>query len=804
MGINFIYALRNLNKHATNSIISVAGLAIAVACCLWIFLFVKQEHSYDNFHKDADKIYRINYEESFVDGKDKDVRLEPEIAHLLMKKVPQVDKSTEYRSAFFQVLKFNNEFFDAEMSYTEKEFFDIFSFDLVAGKKDEIFLGPDEIVITRELAEKLQGEKYKTANDLLGETVEFPLTYGTKQFRITGILKNIPKNSSIHFEGIIPGENGQNFGGCDNDFGYTAIFYRIKENTSPADAERNTIALVNDYYQSRILQLKSNNEMINSPKAFVPFILPLKNVYLQKDLGNCFEKSSNPMYSAILITIGILILLIACCNYTILSLGQALKKTSDVGVRKALGARKGNIFAIFFSEGIILTFIAFILGALLCVLLFEKVSSITNAKIYTELINIPWIVAFVLISFLVIVLFTSIIPVLVFSNVSTNNLIGKRFNMGRKGLSSQLFVSFQYCLSIILIIVTLSVVRQYRYMKNKPVGFTSKNIVDIEIDRLDRAEQFLLRDKLREFPGVISLTLSDRNFLNGTSNSYINKGNGEQIIVYRYKVDEQYIPTLGLHLIHGRNFSIDNIRPGDGTIIVNNSFIKAFGIEDDPVGRTYNFFGNNCTVIGVVDDFNYRDLRHKLEPAMLFTRTNFGNDLNYILLKFRPDQLSDVMDHIKKTYQEVAPGKNITYHFWDEELGTWYEEEARWSKIVGYSSLIAILISSLGLFGLTILLINQRIKEIGIRKVNGARTVNILFALNKNFMNWLVISIVVATPASYYIIRKWLENYSYKTSISWWIFAIAGILAIGIALLTVSWQSYRAATRNPVEALRYE
>ncbi len=805
MKTNLIYAIRNISKNTTNSIISVVGLAIAVACCLWIYFFVSQENSYNSYLKNADHIFRVNYEMKYVDETFSDVRVEPELADILEQKVPQIEKSTEYRFAFSQLVKHENEYFDTEMSYADREFFDIFGFQFLAGDKNQVFSSREEIVITRKLANKLLRQENKDFSLLIGQSVEFPLAYDNRQFQITGIIDDLPRNSSFRvFEGIIPGDNGQNFGGCDNHLGYTSIYYLVKESANIQDAEKNTISQLHDYYDDRVQGMKNTNEVIDAPDAFTPFVLSMNDVYAENEISTCYEISSSRRNSAILISIGILILIIACSNYTLLSLGQALKKMGEVGVRKAMGARRSNIFAIFFSEGFVLTIVAFIFGAGLFLIFLQNINRIAQIEIFTELIKLPGIIIFITLAFLIVVVFTSTIPVLVFSNINPNQLVGKKLTAGKKGMLTQLFVSFQYSLSIILIIITISIVRQSNYLKNKSLGLTSENIIDINVENIKNDQKMIFRNLLEENPGVINQTLCARNFMNGSSINYVDKGNGEQIQVNRFKVDEKYLPTIDLQLIHGRNFSFHNVQAGDRAMIVNSTFIEAFGIQNNPIGQTYGFGETDFSIIGVVDDYYFSDCRQELKPAMLFTRTNWGNGFYSLLVRFHPDQLSSVIAHIKKSYRKVAPGTELSYTFWDEELGKRYYEEERWSKIVGLASIIAILISSLGLFGLTILLINQRIKEIGVRKVNGARSADILVSINKTFVSWLLASIGIATPIAYYIVKIWLRDYPFRITISWWIFVLAGLIALGIALITVSWQSWRAARMNPVEALRYE
>lgn len=802
MKTNFLYALRNIKNNPVNAIITVLGLSVAIACCLIIYFYVSQEFNYNSFHENSDRIYRINYDIKYIDFEGVDVRLRPEMCDLLKKEVPQIEKCAEYRHAFQQVLKHRENYFDVDASYASEDFFDMFSFKFIAGDQFNVFENPNEVVITRELADRLlENQNYES---LIGERIEFPIAYSNDVFQIVGIIEDIPNNSSINFDAILSGESGTNFGGCDNYFGYTSIFYLLKEKANADDTEKTVNRIVTDYNQDRVNEMKKRNQLKNTQDAFRPFVLSLNDVYLRGDIWNCFEGSVEKRNFIILSSIGLLILIIACSNYTILSLGQYLKKISDVGIRRAMGASSNHIFTIFFSESIILTVTAFLLGGILSGLFVPVFGNLAQTEIYTELINFQNVIVFGLLLFIAIVLFISIIPVLVFSKVSIQQIAGKKISVGSKTRLSQVFVSVQYSLSIILIIVTLFIVRQSNYMKERSLGLNTNNIIDIRIRRVDSEKRSVLKTLLSEHPGVIDLTLASRNFMNGSSNDYVNKGNGEQVNVFRFKVDEDYISTLGLNLIQGKNFTAGNIKPNDRSMIVNEKFIEALGIEDEPIGQTYTMFGTSFTIIGVVADYHYFDMHSPIWPAMLNTRTNFGNDYSNILLRFHPAQLPEVIKHIKKCYDEVAPGKTFDYSFWDEQLKERYETEDRWSKIIGYASAIAIIIASLGLFGLTILLVNQQIKEIGIRKVNGARASEVLLTINKAFIGWLFGSIIIAIPVAYYIVEKWLSNFSYKIDVSWWLFILAGCMALAVAFLTVSWQSWKAANKNPVEALRYE
>ncbi len=783
--------------------ITAVGLSVAIAVCLVLYFFISQQYKINDFHEKGDKLYRLNYTVKYIDFHIQDVRVEPEFTDLLKEKFPQIEKSCEYRSAFEQLLLFGTRYFDTRMAYASHDFFEMFTYPIIVGGGENVFEAPNEIILTKSLADKLSPgiEDY---SELLGQVIKFPVAYDERVFNIVGVMEDIPENSSMAFEAVVSGESGRNFGGCDNYFGYTSVYYQLSDNANPKVVEESVIAFMKDYYQGKVEEMQGNNQLISGPTAFMPFILPLDEVYLSGRINNCFERSMEKNIFFILIAIGALILIIACSNYTLLSLGQYLKRIGDIGIRKAMGAKPINIFILFFSEGLILTITALILGGMLCVLIIPPFENLTNYELIMDLINIPGVVGFVVLLVLSIVFLSSIIPVLVFSKVSPHQMAGNKLNIGNKNKLSQIFVSVQYSISIILIILTFFIVRQSNHMKNEPLGFDTKNVLDIRIFKLENDNKPLLKERLSQHPGVVSISLTSRNFMNGSSNTYVNKGNGQQINVFRFKVDEDYIPTIGLKLLQGENFKKENIKAGSQAAIVNKAFIEAYEVQDDPIGQSFRYFGGRYRIIGVVEDYHYFDLRNKIHPAALLARTDMGNPYMNLLVKFDPNQVNDLMAYLQETYEEVAPGKTLDYEFWDEVIGQRYEVTKIWSTIIGYASAIAIIISTLGLFGLTILLINQRFKEIGIRKVNGARQWEILSTINKSFIGWLIGSLIVAIPIAYHIVNKWLAIFAYKVDVSWWVFILAGALALVVAVLTVSYHSWRAARKNPVEALRYE
>jgi putative ABC transport system permease protein len=778
-------------------------MSVGIACVLLIYLYVSQEFSYNDFHNDKNLIHRLNTELKLADGNIyKLAVLDYKLPGKLEKEVPQIEKSTAYREAYEVIFNYNNQIYKERLSLADANFFKIFSFDLIAGNRDKLFTNPDEIVITRKLADKYLKTNSETYQDLLGHTI---ILADNGPFTISGILEDMPINSTISFAGIIPNYKYNSKFPQSNTFtGNSLVYVKLKKGSDVNLARKNITTVFNEHYASIKSNLQRQNILSPSDNCLTPFLLSLNDVYLEDNIWVEYEKSSSKKYLGILSAIGLLILLIGCFNYVTLTLGQSLKQVGQVSIRKTFGAKPINIFKVFFAEGTLLTLISLSFGILLCILLMPMFGNLAHTKIFIELVNFPKTIIYGLTGFFLVVILTSLVPGLIFSKIQPNLMTAKKMAVGRKSNFSQVFVAFQYSISIILIISTIFISRQVNYMKNKPLGFDKESVIDINIDYLDNDKKLALNDMLKQHSGILNSSLTSRNFINGRSNTNIKKNSYENIEVRQIKVDHNYLPTIGLELLQGKNFTKQNVKKHDNAIIVNKALTEKFDFEAEPIGKMLNVDGEYFTIIVVVNDFHFDTMKEKIEPLMLYARTNMGNYYRNILIKFQPEQLSGLIEHIKESWEQVAPELELNYSFWDTSLENRYLAEERWAKIVSYSSLIAIIISSLGLFGLTILLINQRIKEIGVRKVNGAKIIELLGMLNKDFVKWVAIAFMIGCPVSYYAISKWLEDFAYKTELSWWIFALAGVLALGIALLTVSWQSWKAATRNPVEALRYE
>lgn len=798
---NIRYAIRNILRNKLNSIITILGFSVASACLLLIYLYVYQEFSYNDFHKENDQIFKINYTLKAEGGKEYNAALfNHDLAGIIKDNVPQVDKCTAFRGAHGPSILFENHIFEENICITEEDFFDIFSFKLIYGNREQLFQNPDEIVITESLAEKFGAIKSCEIDALLGLPVSFPKIQN-QTFVISGIMEDAPKNSSLQFSGLVPFKYSNTLAWSNNIFGKSSIYYKTNRKEDSRMAEQLIGVTILNYYQETIKEHQTEKYLADTPDCFTPFAVALKDTYLS-DIDSDYEKNNNKNGLYILSVVGFLILFVACSNFMMLSLGQSLKKIDDINIRMTLGAKPVDIFSHLFTENIILTLVAFVFGTLLCFELIPVMNVLAQSEIYLELIRIPDILIFLIITILLIALATSTLQVYKLRNTQSSILNSGNPSKRKKHVTVQSFVMLQYILSITLIILSIGIVKQTNFMKNKDLGFSSQNIMNLRIYHLNEVEKRILNEKIKNQAGVMTHTLTDRNYISGGSSGFVKNINKENIASRLLNVDNNYIPTLKLKIKYGENFSTSH--PDHLSVIINEKLASSLGFKDNTIGETINLYGRERKIIGVVEDFHFDSTKKKLESLILVLRTDFAARSKFIFLKYHPEQLSQLIPSIENIWKEVAPNKELDMHFWDDQLNKRYQNEEKWSQIIAYAALIAIIISSLGLFGLTLLIITNRIQEIGIRKVNGAKTKEILSMLNGDFVKWVVIAFVIACPIAWFTLRKWLENFAYRTELSWWMFILAGIIAMGIALITVSFQSWRAATRNPVESLRYE
>jgi ABC-type antimicrobial peptide transport system permease subunit len=485
-----------------------------------------------------------------------------------------------------------------------------------------------------------------------------------------------------------------------------------------------------------------------------------------------------------------------------LAVGQSIERLKEMGIMKILGAHKTQIIRHFISESFLLVTLALFLGIVFAEQLLPAFNNLAHKDLHFTIYK-DWFGLLFLVGILLIIIFStsSYVGFFLLRHSNPLSILKNEISIGKRYRFARTFVILQYFISIVLMITTGIIVRQMNYMLNQPVGFDKENVVVLAVD-FPISKTMLLKDKLLQYPLIKNVTTSDRNFIAGSSSNEVKSQKGELISTRILRIDPDYADALRLELIEGRDFLPHHMDDSIPVALVNETFVKAFELEE-PVGYTFAFFeGFNLEILGVVRDFHYDSMRDKIQPLIMSVVP--WNSIWSVFVRIDEQHTAAAINQIKEAWNEIVPEYLIDYSFLDQNLADQYLDEKRWGKITGYSAVAAIFLSCLGLLGLTGMLVAKRSKEITIRKVNGARVRDILLLLNGEFQIWVIFAFVLSCPVSYLIMNKWIQNFTYRTNIAWWIFVVTGIVAVSIALITVTWRSWRFARRNPVESLRYE
>ena len=548
--------------------------------------------------------------------------------------------------------------------------------------------------------------------------------------------------------------------------------------------------------------IKMIEEKYDVKSKAVYFLQPFTEMHLSTDLSasNGLTDNSNPVYSYILTGIAVFILLIACINFVNLTIARSVKRAKEIGIRKVVGGDRRQLIMQFLGESFILCFIAFTLAVLFVQLVLPVFNQLSNKALALSYLFDIKLVAGYLFLFLLTGFLAGFYPALVLSGYNPVQTLYSRFALASKNYLQRSLVVLQFALASFLIIATLTVFYQFNYLTNRDLGYDDNNLIVVENRHMSRSEAKLFKEELLRDPNIVDMAPK-----NSGSWGTGAKINGETQIEFTFEtVDENYLPLLKIPLIKGRNFSKDFPTDSSRSVLVNETFVRTAGWKE-PIGQEVNFWyneGERYTVIGVVKDYHFQSLGSKI-GAQLFTMKP-GNEYGKALIKIKPGSETSSLKTIEKVYRALFPINPYSYKFQHEENLKKYEAEAKWKQMMLFSAILTVFISCIGLFGLSVLSAEKRAKEVGIRKVLGASIQGVVTILSKDFLLLVLIALIISIPVSWYVASKWLENYPYRITLSWELFASASLLVILIALLTVSFQAIKAAIANPVKSLRTE
>ena len=799
-------ALRNFLRHRLYSAINVGGLAVGLACTILIILFVHNELSYDRFHKNAGSIFRVLTESKVPTGPpDVDAYTPMPLVPALRTEYPEVLHAARFNSGG-TIISAGDRSFDEEVMYTDPDAFSMFDIEFTRGNPATALKDPSEIVLTEPMA-----VKYFGTTDVIGKALTVQSRKTSEAFTVSAVVKPMPPNSSIRFDFLANLTKHTRYEAARNAWNWSSgsSYIQIAPGASVTDLNRKMDAFVAEHFSDMIRISQAQGDLSKGPGAFRVEFQPLKEVHLDTRVRYSPGGSGNPVYVAILAGIGLFILLIACINFTTLAIARAASRGKEVGMRKVLGAFRLHIVRQFLGETLILTFISLLVGIVLAELalptfnqLAEKQLSFTPASGW----EIPAALAVLL---LVVGCASGLYPALLISRPEPADILKRKSRPGGKNLATRSLVVFQFALSIFLITGTVALSRQLKLLMTKDLGYNGSQVVVLATyagERKGAAEDLLerIRRVTQGRADIVSISGTSGAFTQGYDvNSFPYRGEKKETYVYR--VDEDYLGTLGIQLKEGRNFIKGNAGDVQRGMIVNEAFVREFAWTGDAIGKkleTDNTQFNGFEVIGVARDFNFRSLREEIRPAMMIE--NPAWPLDNILIRIAPANMSATVNYLRGAWNDIAPGKPFEYSFLDDDVQQQYQTEMKWESIVTSASVLAVALACLGLFGLVTLSVGNRTKEIGIRKVLGASAQSVVGLISREFIRLVLIANVIAWPAAYLALGYWLENYASRITLDPGLFLMAGGAAFGIALLTISVQVVRAALSNPVESLRYE
>ena len=795
-------AVRQLLKYKAYAMINLIGLAVGIACALLLALFIQHELSYDRYHQNAARLFRIVRAESATTA----FRLAPQ----LQQDFPEIQTARFRIDRQPSLLRHGDkQFYEKRMFWADAEALQIFSFELLAGDPQTALATPFAAVITIETAQKYFGDAPAVGKQL-------SLYWGEKYYdlQITGVLKELPANSHFTFDILVSMATAEavwpKFFFEDWSANYAQTYVLLPENLTVSAFEKRFPEFV-----ARHL----GNEPARDYRHVLSRLQPITDIHLHSHLGGEIEPNGEFTYIIIAAIIAVLILGIACINYTNLATARAAGRAKEIGMRKISGAQRSQLIQQFLGEAITLALFAMIVALFLLELTLPAFSAFIQKPLVFDYRNNAALLLGLMALTMVVGLLAGSAPAFLLSSFQPLTVLkSTNAGLGKKSFSRQTLVTVQFTLSIVLIIATLVIFEQMEYVKNKRLGFNREQVLVIPHGRKIRYNPEPLKTEFLKDPKVLQVAVSSHipsNQLNITISAKPEGGNpngsNEPWPIAAVAVDPDFLTTFGLQLTAGRNLVKQIATDSTQAFLLNEAAARALNWPA-PVGKRFEtefstgspslpFEKRSGQVVGVVQDFHFESLRNAIRPMVFMIKPYW---YFYISVKLRPENAGETLAGLERAWHRFFPELPFEYFFLDDNFDQLYRTEESWGRAIGFFALLSILIACLGLLGLAAFTAEQRTKEIGIRKVLGASVAGIVSLLSKDFIKLVLVAFLAATPLAYFAMKHWLQDFAYRLTLSSWIFALAGGMALLIALLTVSTQAIKAALANPVEALRYE
>ncbi len=798
----FKTAFRNLARNKIYSFINIAGLSLGLACAMLIMLYVKDEVSFDRFHKNVNNIYRIA----------KKLKRINEIGTTGFLQGPRFSQNVPGIKSFVRVqggaedIKKGTEVQEqGGVLHVDSNFFSVFTFPLSSGNPKTCLTEPHSIVLSEDAA-----KKYFATSDAVGKVLMVKEDTTFVPYKVTAVAKRCPQNSSIQFDMLLPLQvsdfNAKDTHNWFNSFLNTFVVLDDKANLQTVETQMQSF-YVADAKQTFYEMLKNDGGNPDDISMGTYFLQRYLDMHLNTELpaSNGLTNASNPMYSWLLSGIALFVLLIACINFVNLTVARSVKRAKEIGIRKVVGGDRKQLITQFLGESFFLCTVAFVLAIVLVQLLLPLFNELANKALAISYLFDAKLIAAYIALYIITGFLAGFYPALVLSGYHPVQTLYSRFQIAGKNYLQKSLVVFQFSIASFLIIATFIIYSQFNFLTKTDLGYDDDNLVIVNRNNMGhadaaafKADASAFKNELLKNPNIAGVSVKNAGeHGTGTKNSV-----GSAVYFADETVDENYLPLLKIPLIAGRNFSTAFPADSSQSVIVNESFVKAAKWKN-PVGETINILGNSnetYRVIGVVKDYHYASLTQRIKPQLFNMHGSYGT----YYIRIKPNTAASSLKWIQKIYQQFYPMSPYAYVFKNDQNRIQYADVEKWKQIILFGAMLTIFISSVGLFGLSVLSAEKRTKEIGIRKVLGASVQQIVTTLSTDFIKLVAIALIIATPLVYIAANKWLQNYPYRIEMSWWLFAPAGILVMLIALFTISFQSIKAAMANPVKSLRTE
>ena len=788
-------ALRNFRRHKGYSFINIAGFAIGMAVCLLILIYVRQELSYDKYHKDVGRIYRITQDIRTQTSNRHFAPVSPMVAPTLKAEFPQVENAARALPTSPRLVTLEEKiFYERLFMYADQELFDVLTIPLIWGDPKEALTRPQTLVISERIALKYFGQ-----DNPVGNTLEI----NQQEFEITGVAVDHPENTHLKYDLIASMETLFDWSEMTN--WYSTMFFtylKVKPSVKMNEFSQQVVHLADNYVADRL-----------TPRgiSYNYFLQSLSAIHLHSPVRYDVEPTGNAAYVYIFSFVGFFILLIACLNFMNLSTAQSAKRAKEVGLRKVVGAQKSQLINQFLGESLMVSLLSLGLAMLMAKLAIPVVARMTGITMNFSLLLTPMVLAALIGGSIFVGLVAGTYPAFVLSSFKPVATLKGILRRESRGFALRtVLVVFQFVISIILIFGTLVMSNQFNFMKNQHLGFNKEQKLILPLrGGISITENYEgVKEQFTKHVAITGATASSSipgSSLSSFSIRIVGEDDERSQDMYHLHFDQDFIPEYEIPMVAGRSFQKETSTDIRGAFLINEAALTAFGWSspEDALGKRLQtgFGGRINPIIGVTKNFHYRGLQSEVEPLIM----EFQPDIfRYITISIETSNLKESMAFIESQWKTLFAGKPFESLFLDAHFDRQYRSEEQVGRIFGIFTVLGLFIACLGLLGLASFTAQSRTKEIGIRKVLGASIPGIVFMLSKQFTKWVLLANVIAWPVAYYIMSKWLKNFAYRADINILIFVLSGFLVLAIALLTVSFQSIRAATTNPADSLRYE